>query len=122
MKKETVTTEFTIKGKDKDGKPTGKDTERKVTTPAGFPETLAEASKWAGEDVVLNRAVAKFRIDFQSEVRRLAISGKTDAEIATAMASWKPKAAAPRGDGMAAIQKKLAQLSPEQRKMLLTAQ
>ena len=46
-------------------------------------------------------------------------TGKNDTDITTAMKNWKPEVSKARGDGMEAMRKKLAKLSPDQRKALL---
>lgn len=96
--------------------------------PEGWTITLAdpflgdfeELSNKYGAEVVVEAARAQLRVKFQSAVRSLAEAGKSDEEISSTMASWKPgDKLGLGGDPQALILKNFGNMSPEQRAALI---
>ncbi len=69
---------------------------RQVTTNFDPGANLAEAVAKYGEAVVYSSYVAKLTLAIHAEVRPLIDEGKTDEEIAAAIAAWKPGTVTPR--------------------------
>lgn len=55
-----------------------------------LPEELDELVEKLGDKQVYNLAFAQYIVGFQSAVRRMAESGKSDEEIVATMQTWKP--------------------------------
>lgn len=67
-----------------------KDNDRTVTVSYEFGETLREAVQKFGEEVVFSRYLAAAVVDLQALLRRGIKVGKTDSEITSMVAAWRP--------------------------------
>ena len=81
-----------------------------------FGENLEAAVEKFGADVVFKGFVAESVIALQGIVRDALVKGKTEDEIKTIMANWKPGATRARtSDPIAAITSKFAKMSQEEK-------
>lgn len=86
------------------------------------PTTMAEAGEMWGEEVCLSLLNAKAVIQFQDLVRRNLKLGKTDEEIAEAIADFKPtkgRKGGPRKSFVAKSKENFKKMSPEERQAYL---
>ena len=89
---------------------------KSVTLEFNFGKDLQEAVKLYGESVVYEYYVGEAKIIFQNAVRQLIAAGKTQAEIAEKMKTWKPGVKAVRGKSpLEKVTGLLAKLTPEQK-------
>lgn len=85
-----------------------------------LPDNLEDMITTFGADVVYNNAFAQIIVGFQSAVRRLAEAGKSDDEIASTMAEWRPgMRLGLGGDPIAKTLANFGNLSPEQQADLM---
>lgn len=92
-----------------------------MSVDVNLPETVDEAVKTYGEAAVYSRFLSALVIDMQAAMRTRMKAGKTEKDISTELASWKPGV---RVAGATPIEKAkglLSKLSPEERKELLKA-
>lgn len=91
-----------------------------ISLPDPFLGDLEALSEKYGAEVVAESARAQLRVKFQAAVRSLAEAGKSDEEIASTMASWKPgDKLGLGGDPQAVIMKNFGNMTPEQRAALI---
>lgn len=91
-----------------------------TSLPDPFLGDLEALSEKYGAEVVAESARAQLRVKFQAAVRSLAEAGKSDEEIASTMASWKPgDKLGLGGDPQAVIMKNFGNMTPEQRAALI---
>lgn len=91
-----------------------------ISLPDPFLGDLEGLSEKYGAEVVAESARAQLRVKFQAAVRSLAEAGKSDEEIASTMASWKPgDKLGLGGDPQAVILKNFGNMTPEQRAALI---
>jgi len=81
-----------------------------------FGKDLAEMVKKFGEDVTFTNARGSMKITAQSAMRRYIENGKTQEEITTLMAAWKPGVAIERTvDPVAMLQSKWGSMTEEEK-------
>ena len=91
-----------------------------ISLPDPFLGDLEALSEKYGAEVVAESARAQLRVKFQAAVRSLAEASKSDEEIASTMASWKPgDKLGLGGDPQAVIMKNFGNMTPEQRAALI---
>ena len=112
---QTITTRAP-KAVEKEKKPEG----WSISLPDPFLGSLEELGEKYGAEVVAEAARAQLRIKFQAAVRSLAEAGRSDEEITSTMASWKPgDKLGLGGDPQALILKNFGNMTPEQRAALI---
>lgn len=93
---------------------------RSITLPDPFLGELEELEEKYGKEVVAEAARAQLRVKFQAAVRSLLKANKSDEEISSVMASWKPgDKLGLGGDPQAMILKNFGNMTPEQRAQLI---
>lgn len=93
---------------------------RSITLPDPFLGELEELEERYGKEVVAEAARAQLRVKFQAAVRSLLKANKSDEEISSVMASWKPgDKLGLGGDPQAMILKNFGNMTPEQRAQLI---
>lgn len=93
---------------------------RSITLPDPFLGELEELEERYGKEVVAEAARAQLRVKFQAAVRSLLRANKSDEEISSVMASWKPgDKLGLGGDPQAMILKNFGNMTPEQRAQLI---
>lgn len=93
---------------------------RAITLPDPFLGELEELEERYGKEVVAEAARAQLRVKFQAAVRSLLKANKSDEEISSVMASWKPgDKLGLGGDPQAMILKNFGNMTPEQRAQLI---
>lgn len=93
---------------------------RSITLPDPFLGELEELEEKYGKEVVAEAARAQLRVKFQAAVRSLLRANKSDEEISSVMASWKPgDKLGLGGDPQAMILKNFGNMTPEQRAQLI---
>ena len=91
-----------------------------ISLPDPFLGELEELGEKFGAEVVAEAARAQLRVKFQAAVRSLAEVGKSDEEITSTMANWKPgDKLGLGGDPQAVILKNFGNMTAEQRAQLL---
>lgn len=92
----------------------------KISLPDPFLGELEPLAEKYGAEVVAECARAQLRVKFQAAVRALAEGGKSDEEITSTMATWKPgDKLGLGGDPQAVILKNFGNMTPEQRAELI---
>jgi hypothetical protein len=85
-----------------------------------FGETLEEASKMFGAEVVFTNFRANAKITAQAAIRRMLEKGMTQEQIQEKMAGWKPGVAIDTSvDPLTAMMAKYATMSPEDQKKFI---
>lgn len=84
------------------------------------PETLDEANSLWGDEVVLNKAIAQVRINFQAAVREKMTpdkegNAKSEAEIKKEMAEWVPGVRAPAKSTVEKADDLFSKMTPEEK-------
>lgn len=100
-----------VKAKKKDGKP--------VTVEYDFGKNLKEASALFGEDVIFQHFLSSSRVALQGFLRGLIDQDKKVADIAKAVAEWKPSQKRTVKSPQEKIREQIASLTPEARAALL---
>ena len=91
-----------------------------IELPHNLPESIDDMISTFGAETVYNAAFAQIIVGFQAAVRRLAEAGKSDEEIISTMATWKPgMRLGLGGDPIARTLANFGNLSPEQQAELL---
>ena len=97
-----------------------KSSSKKLSATYNFGASLAEAIEKFGEDVVFSGFRRTSVITAQGIMRRLAKTGKTDAEIQAAISGWKPGVAAERiSDPVARLKSMFSSMSAEERQKIM---
>lgn len=85
-----------------------------------YGESLAEAQARFGDEVVFSNFKRSANITAQAAMRRLMEAGKSQEEIVTAMAAWKPGVSLDRQvDPVKALMGKFATLTPEEQTKII---
>jgi len=91
-----------------------------ATIVVDFGEKLADMVAKFGEDVVFTNARGSFVITAQAAIRRYIEAGKSQEEISSLMASWKPGVALARTvDPVASLVSQWSSYSPEKQQEIL---
>lgn len=94
--------------------------ERQATIPYDFGDSLADATAKFGEKAVFDDFVASAKITLQAGMRRLLEAGKSEAEIASALATWKPGVKMERMvDPVVSLMSKFGTMSEEEQLALI---
>lgn len=109
MAKQTVSTETEV-----DGKTVGP-----VVVEYDFGDNVADAVGKFGDEVVASYLFAQLKIALQAYVRGLLKQGKSEAEIKTAVAQWKPGTRKPGKSKLEKAQDILKGMTDEERKALI---
>ena len=88
--------------------------ETEVTVTFDFGKDLTAMTEKFGEDIVFTNARANMKITLQGVLRRLIESGKSQEEIAAAVADWKPGMQMERTvDPLSVARKAMAQMDDD---------
>ena len=82
-------------------------------------ETLEELGNQFGTDVVYSHARRSIVIAMQTSIRGMLEQGKSEHEIQTAMAEWRPGLKRPAKTPMDRVRDEIARMSPEDKKRIL---
>jgi hypothetical protein len=94
--------------------------ERQACVQYDFGDNLQDAVAKFGEKAVYDDFVASAKITLQAGMRRLLEAGKSEAEIASALATWKPGVKMERMvDPVAALMNKFGTMSEEEQLALI---
>ena len=96
------------------------DVEKSATVNYNFGANLTEATQMFGAEVVHTNFIGKAKITAQAAMRRLLEASKSQAEIVTALANWKPGVAMERvHDPVASLLNAFPSMSEEAQNELL---
>lgn len=99
---------------------------REIEVSYDFGENVNDMIERFGAEVVQNAAIAQIRIDLQSIVRGMLEDGKTNEEILTKVAEWKPgvkvnRERSTKAFTMDQVMSAFEKLTPEQKVAYITA-
>lgn len=98
--------------------------QKKATVPFNCPESIEEAVKMWGADVVLSNAIANVVISLQGNIRRRLTGSKDKAGqsadvVAKELATYIPKKASERMDPVERMAAQIGKMSPEKKAAIL---